>query len=131
MASIPRKNYAQAHLEEVRFLTGIDDWFSFLDRPDRMVYLMQRSKPPTVEFIPLEAGVSTWDWLAMLTGPGNFYGLWVNTTPEEYWIQQQILKRNEEWWAICGFYESDSEEARAIVKRYEALIRLAAKEAIS
>ena len=45
MAFIPRRNYAQAHLDEIRFLTGVDDWFSFLDRPDRLPYLMEISEP--------------------------------------------------------------------------------------
>ena len=44
MAIIPRRNYAQAHLDEIHFLTGIDDWFAFLDRPDRLLYLMEISE---------------------------------------------------------------------------------------
>ena len=125
MALIPSKNYAKAHLEEVKYITGISDWFSFLDLPDRLTLLMEKSEPPSSEFLPIKAGASTWDWLALMTGPDNFYGLWVNTTPQEMWINQQIVRRTEEWLAICGFHDPTCEDARAIVERYERLIGLA------
>ena len=45
MAFIPRRNYAQAHLDEIRFITGVDDWFAFLDQKDRLLYLMEIAEP--------------------------------------------------------------------------------------
>ena len=45
MADIPRRNYALAHMNEVKLITGITDWLSFLDRKDRLVYLMELAQP--------------------------------------------------------------------------------------
>ena len=82
MAFIPRRNYAQAHLDEIRFLTGIDDWFAFLDRPDRLPYLMEISEPWHETLLcrhMLEKGVMEWGDLVLLAG-SNFYGLWTDQT---------------------------------------------------
>ena len=127
MASIPRKNYAQAHLDEVRRITGIYDWFSFLDRKDRLIHLMEISRPP-MRYYDDDAldfnWLCTWDFLGRI----DWYGLWIDKTPQEDWLFREIEKRNYEWWEICGVMTYECDEAKVILKRFENLIRLARGE---
>ncbi len=132
MAHIPRKHYAQAHLEQIRFLTGIDDWFSFLDRPDRLPYLMEISEPwhesLSIRYM-LEPGVMEWKDLCLLVGT-NFYGLWTEQTDRERWIWTIVSKMMSEWHACGGFFypnasnyhNENSFEAERIWERYLQLI---------
>ena len=132
MAFIPRRNYAQAHLDEIRFLTGIDDWFAFLDRPDRLPYLMEISEPWHETLLcrhMLEKGVMEWGDLVLLAG-SNFYGLWTDQTDQERWICAIVSDMAVDWHA-CGafrypnasvFHDEHGLEAERIWERYSKLI---------
>ena len=125
MAYIPRRNYTLAHLDEVRLITGINDWFSFLDRQDRLVLLMQISHPPGTGTDEQEKNqfLSSCDWSFL--GLLEWYGLWADKTPQEDWLFRQIAKRNYEWWEVGGYFNSESEQARKITARFKRLIDLA------
>lgn len=127
MPVIPRRNYAQAHLDEVRNITGIHDWFGFLDRQDRLVHLMEISHPTMLHYDDEPADFSyycTWDFLGRI----EWYGLWINKTPQEDWLFREIDKRNDEWSDIGGVFNHQSNEALAILNRFQNLIGLARGE---
>ena len=132
MAFIPRRKYAQAHLDEICFLTGIDDWFPFLDRPDRLPYLMEIAEPWHETLIhrhKLERGVMEWGDLTLLVG-SNFYGLWTDRTGQERWICEILSDMAVEWHACGGFrypnasvfHDEHGLEAERIWARYLQLI---------
>ena len=125
MAYIPRRNYTLAHLDEVQLITGINDWFSFLDRQDRLIYLMQISHPPGTEIGEQEKNpfLSSCDWSVL--GLLEWYGLWSDKTAKEDWLFRQIAKRNYEWWEVGGYFNGESEQARTITARFNRLIDLA------
>ena len=132
MPQIPRRNYTQAHLEQVRFVTGVDDWFSFLDRPDRLPYLMEIAEPWHESLLMrhmLEPGVMEWRELLLLVG-SNFYGLWTEQTDQERWICMIVSEMAVEWHSCGGFHYPNASryhdeqglEAERIWERYLQLI---------
>ena len=132
MAFIPRRKYAQAHLDDICFLTGIDDWFSFLDRPDRLLYLMEIAEPWHETLIhrhKLERRVMEWGDLTLLVG-SNFYGLWTDRTDQERWICEIVSDMAVEWHACGGFrypnasvlHDKHGLEAERIWERYLWLV---------
>lgn len=127
MPVIPPRNYAQAHLDEVRNITGINDWFGFLDREDRLVHLMEISHPTMLHYDDELADFSyycTWEFLGRI----EWYGLWINKTPQEDWLFREIYKRNDEWSDIGGVIDHERNEAKAIINRFQNLIHLARGE---
>ena len=125
MSDIPRENHGLAHLNKVRRITGIDDWFSFLDLKDRLVYLMQISRR-------LGAGIGEEDGNPFVTscdcsfqGLLDWYGRWADKTSCEDWLFRQIAKRNYEWWEVSSYFDSESERALAVIARFRRLIDLA------
>ena len=128
MAHIPRKNYAQAHLDQIRFLTGVNNWFSFLDRPDRLPYLMEISEPWHESLIGRhmwERGLMEWRDLTVLVG-SNFYGLWIDQTDQEKWVCSIVSEMAVEWHSCGGFHYPNASkyhdehglEAERIWERY-------------
>ena len=132
MAFIPRRKYALAHLDEIRFITGVDDWFAFLDQKDRLLYLMEIAEPwheTLIDRHKLERGVMEWGDLTLLVG-SNFYGLWTKRTDQERWICEIVSDMAVDWHACGGFYYSNASifhdepclEAERIWERYLQLI---------
>ena len=132
MAFIPRRKYALAHLDEIRFITGVDDWFAFLDQKDRLLYLMEIAEPWHETLIhrhKQERGVMEWGDLTLLVG-SNFYGLWTDRTGQERWICEIVSDMAVEW-HVCGgfrypnasvFHDEHGLEAERIWVRYLQLI---------
>ena len=125
MTHIPRRNYTLAHLNEVRLITGIDDWFSFLDRKDRLTYLMQISRPAGTEIDKQDKKTFPASLDRSFLGLLEWYGLWADKTPQEDWLFRQIAKCNEDWWDAGGYFNSESERAQTVTARYQRLVELA------
>tara|TARA_B100000989_G_C19435152_1_gene424801 strand:- start:81 stop:473 length:393 start_codon:yes stop_codon:yes gene_type:complete len=125
MADIPRRNYALAHMNEVQLITGITDWLSFLDRKDRLVYLMELAQPVgKVDQTKCDKFFSSYcDWSFL--GRLEWCGLWVDKTPQEDWLFRQIAILNKDWWELGGYFDHESEQALAVLARYQRLIELA------
>ena len=107
MAFIPQRNYTQAHLDQVCCMTGIQDWFTFLDRPDRLVYLMEISWPHHVSLrssCKERPEAIVWSDLVRIISKTNFYGLWANRTGQEYWVAEIIKKMVLEWHHVAGYF---------------------------
>ena len=122
MAYIPRRNYAQAHLDGVKLVTGINDWFSFLDRHDRLVQLMYDARPPVFSENDKDSDKHlTWDYLGIL----EWYGVWIHKTSKEDWLFRQIAKLNGDWQDCGGFFDPTGEKAGEGSMRYRRLVQLA------
>ena len=130
MPIIPRENYAQAHLDEVCVITGIYDWFDFSDRKDRLIYLMEISRPSMLQLDGDNLTDFTWQCTREFLGDQEFYGLWIDKTPQEDWLLRQIKKRNREWWENLRRNGHESDEAKIILERFENLTRLARQESL-
>ena len=130
MPIIPRENYAQAHLDEVCVITGIYDWFDFSDRKDRLIYLMEISRPSMLQLDGDNLTDFTWLCTWEFLGDQEFYGLWIDKTPQEDWLLRQIKKRNREWWENLRRNGQESDEAKIILERFENLTRLARQESL-
>ena len=130
MAYIPRRNYASAHLNQIRLITGIEDWFSFLDCEDRLVQLMEVSRPASkIEHDDNpDSCLSYCDW--SLLGLLEWYGLWVQKTPREDWLFKQIAILNRDWWDTGGYFEPLTPEATAVIARFRRLVSLAKGETL-
>lgn len=130
MPVIPRKNYALQHLNEVRTITGIYNWFDFLDRKDRLIYLMELSRPTCRHYDDEPADFTcycTWDFLCRL----EWYGLWINKTPQEDWLFNEIRKLDREWSDTAGVLVPETQEAQAVLDKFASLIGLAKREILA
>lgn len=97
----------------------MSDWFEFLDREDRMTFLMQRAEPIIMNNSP----ALTWDYFEMLVG-SNWYGIWPNPTDQEMWLCKQIAELNLEWADTGSCFTPNSETAVGIKGRFRRLFAL-------
>jgi hypothetical protein len=86
---IDRSQYAQGYLKMLQDITGVDNWFDFLDREDRMDFLLSIVKP-----LSLTDDETMFDWIMLkLLVQDNFYGLWPNATEYELEIAEEYRQR--------------------------------------
>ena len=74
---IERKEYCQVHLDEWQDQLGVDDWFAYLDEPDRLLRVLERAKPFSIssaEQIDSDPEYVCWQTVKDLVT--NWYGLW-------------------------------------------------------
>lgn len=69
----------------------------------------------------------TWDFLCRL----EWYGLWINKTPQEDWLFKEIAKLNQEWSDVAGVLMPKTQEAQAVLDKFESLISLATREILA
>ena len=124
---IPRKNYCQAHLDEWRKNLDVDDWFSFLDRPDRFHYLISRAEPVT--FAGLKArDLNNKPFIAWADVTGLVGGeMWPNATVEELEACEEIVKLYKRWhYEFCGITYPDThdiEESKKALDEYNLIVQ--------
>lgn len=104
--------------------------FGFSDRKDRLIYLMEISRPSMLQLDGDNLTDFTWLCTWEFLGDQEFYGLWIDKTPQEDWLLRQIKKRNREWWENLRRNGQESDEAKIILERFENLTRLARQESL-
>lgn len=121
---IERKEYCQVHLDEWQSKLGVDDWFAFLDQPDRLMRLLVRAHPvstSTMRQIEEDPESLYWDEFdALITS--NWYGLWPDATPQELAVAEAVKKLHYEWWQAGGFHDSVPEIQSELKAQYDLLV---------
>ena len=138
---ISRDNYCQVYLDQWQDSLKVDNWFEFLDRPDRFYQLIRRAEPPTVKNICDELLIDsalrkhpktdlelerrrplTIHWSDVNELIGGWYGLWPNPTPKEKDANTRIDELNIKWsYEFCGFIQYESDVALSVIQEYEAI----------
>jgi len=116
---IPRSRYAQGHLDEFIALTGIDDWFTFLDQPSRLIDLLKIAKPYTLSSIDdVNFG---WEHIGGLI-LRDFYGLWPNASNAELFVTTRVENLNLCWVKTGCIFDNDTGNAKKILEKYQQII---------
>ena len=116
---IPRSRYAQGHLDDFIASTGIDDWFTFLDQPSRLIDLMKIAKPATLSYFENE--YFCWEEVGGLI-LGDFYGLWPNASNAELFVAKRVENLNLCWVKTGCLFDNDTANANKILEKYQQII---------
>ena len=118
---IHRNRYAQGHLDELVTLSGIDDWFTFLDHPSRLIDLLKTAKPFTFTSIESDGGCLDWSYIVSLVF-GDGLGLWPNPSNAELFVVERLDNLNLLWIEGNSWSLPDTDEAKKILENYEEII---------
>jgi len=118
---IPRSRYAQGHLDELVASSGIDDWFTFLDHPSRLIDLLKTAKPFILKTMASDGDCLYWSDIGLLVF-GDSLGLWPNPSNAELFIVERIDNLNLLWTESNCWSSSDTDEAKQMLKKYQEII---------
>lgn len=118
---IHRNRYAQGHLDELVASSGIDDWFTFLDRPSRLIDLLKTAKPFFSQTIEEDGECFYWSDVGLLIF-GDFFGLWPNPSNAELFVAERVDNLNLLWIESSCWSLSDTDEAKQILENYQKII---------
>jgi len=120
---IDRKRYCQVHLDEWRRKLAVEDWFGYIDRPDRLMRVLERAKPfqiSTAREIEAKDEFVYWEEVNDLVS--DWYGLWPNATEQEIEVAAAVEKLHEDWWRSGGFCDQHLEITKQLKDQYHDLV---------
>lgn len=120
---IPRKEYCQQHLDEWQKKLGVLNWFEYIDRPDRLLRVLERAKPfsmSTIGLIDSDPEYVCWQEVKDLVT--NWYGLWPDATPLELEVAEAVNNLHFKWWKSGGFHNSDPKFQSELKEQYDQLV---------
>ena len=120
---IERKEYCQVHLDEWQSKLGVDDWFEYLDKPDRLLRVLERAKPfslSCVEQIDSDPEYICWQEVKDLVT--NWYGLWPDAAQQELEVAEAVNKLHYDWWKAGGFHDHAPEVQSELQAQYDQLV---------
>lgn len=116
---IDRSQYCLVHLDELQEEYGVEDWFSFLDEPHRIIYVLRNSYPPRVDDPEVMDGKkATWD-MASNVLCSNFYGLWPEATNAEKFVAQLLYAMITKWNKDGCIFDPKKPEAIELLAFYD------------
>lgn len=116
---IDRSQYTQVHLDELQSGYGVEDWFSFLDKPHRIIYVLRNSHPPHVNNDDVISGKkATWD-MPLNVLCSNFYGLFPNPTNAEIFVSELLFAMITKWNKDGCIFDPKKPEAIKLLAFYD------------